>query len=182
MVVVGSIMESNPQLVVALAVMLLATLVIIVGLIKFKTVEEVIKLWALLGPLIGAVTAFYFTREHAQDQIQHLDSEKKMAISEANNAKEGIESLAKLVSAKEEEKQILQKSLLEATLNTEKLVNEVSVAKSKKEAEEIQANINKNRAIAEQAAKAAAEKSRTASENAARLIGERLILRPAVNQ
>lgn len=136
--------ESNPQLVVALAFTALTALLMVVGLFRFQRMDETVKLWALLGPLMGAVAGFYITREYKKEQterdrsqIQSLakdkeiisaraDAEKKQLLGRVAQAEEQRELLAHKIAQFSEQNTVLAAQIDRLSLEKNSLANRVN--------------------------------------------------------
>jgi multisubunit Na+/H+ antiporter MnhC subunit len=52
---------------------------LILALFRFKTVEDVLKLWGGLGSIATAIATFYFTTGNAEKRVQAAQQDKQRA-------------------------------------------------------------------------------------------------------
>lgn len=79
-----------PSTIVAVTLLVLVGTIMVVGILKYNTVDEAIKLWSGLGPLVGLIVGimgtYFFTRDIADARIAKVEAEKSKLTSDVTAA------------------------------------------------------------------------------------------------
>jgi hypothetical protein len=85
-----------PSAVVAVALILFLAVVMIIALLRY-TMDEVLKLWAALGTIVGIVFGafgtYFFTREATQAKVQAAQAQTQAARTEVRLAENSLNTL-----------------------------------------------------------------------------------------
>ena len=79
---------------IAIIFIVLIGLLLLISLFRFKTVEDVLKLWGGLGSIATAIATFYFTTGAAEKRIDKAEREKQAATQSLEKAEQRIAELS----------------------------------------------------------------------------------------
>lgn len=83
--------------VVALGLLVLVGAIMVAAIFRFRSMDDILKLWAGLGTLVGLIVGtmgtYFFTKDVADRSIAKVEAEKSVLNTENRAAKEAVAAL-----------------------------------------------------------------------------------------
>ncbi len=116
-----------PSAIVAIVLLVIIAVIMLVGMFRY-TFDEVLKLWAALGTLVGLITGtmatYFFTNQAHEAQTAQLKAEKQELVAkQVATAAEKDKLTVSLAMAKEKEQRAREQAIAMTTQSPTVIVN-----------------------------------------------------------